>query len=671
MFELVSKFNLVGDQPQAVDKLVEGVEKGYKFQTLLGITGCGKTFTMANVIARVNKPTIVISHNKTLAAQLFGEYTGFFPRNAVEYFISYYDYYQPEAYLPPTDTYIGKDASINDEIDKLRLRATSALVEREDVVIVASVSCIYGLGSPEDYKNLVLRLKRGETLTRKGLLKRLVDIQYQRNDVDFLRGTFRVRGDVVEIHPAYEENAIRIEFFGNKVENLSLVDPLTFRKKEDREWIHIYPARHFVTTKPKIEEAIRNIEIELEARIKYFEERGKLIEAQRLKTRTRYDIELLREVGYCPGIENYSRHLSGRPSGSRPACLLDFFPDDFLCIIDESHVSIPQLMGMYHADRSRKETLVEYGFRLPSALDNRPLVFDEFLELVPQIIFTSATPREFEYRHSLRVVEQIIRPTGIPDPKITVKPKKGEIDDLIEEIRKRVDRKERVLVTTLTKRMAEELTDYLARLDIRVRYIHSEIGAIERVDILRDLRLSEFDCLVGVNLLREGLDLPEVSLIAVLDADNEGFLRSYTALIQTAGRAARNVNGEVIMYADIITDSMKKTIKETERRRKAQLDYNVKHNITPRTIYKTRKEILQTTSVADAFAKEQGEEYEGIEGLEEIDKLIKLVRKLADEERFEEAIKVRNRIRKLQSMTRKNSPPRHKGTKKYEQKPGI
>ncbi|OYD13763.1 excinuclease ABC subunit B, partial [candidate division WOR-3 bacterium JGI_Cruoil_03_44_89] len=631
-----------------------------------GITGCGKTFTMANVIARVNKPTIVISHNKTLAAQLFGEYTGFFPRNAVEYFISYYDYYQPEAYLPPTDTYIGKDASINDEIDKLRLRATSALVEREDVVIVASVSCIYGLGSPEDYKNLVLRLKRGDTLTRKGLLKRLVVIQYQRNDVDFLRGTFRVRGDVVEIHPAYEENAIRIEFFGDKVENLSLVDPLTFQKKEDREWIHIYPARHFVTTKPKIEEAIRNIEIELEARIEYFEERGKLLEAQRLKTRTRYDIELLREVGYCPGIENYSRHLSGRPSGSRPACLLDFFPDDFLCIIDESHVSIPQLVGMYHADRSRKETLVEYGFRLPSALDNRPLVFDEFLELVPQIIFTSATPREFEYRHSSRVVEQIIRPTGIPDPKMTVKPKKGEIDDLIEEIRKRVDRKERVLVTTLTKRMAEELTDYLARLDIRVRYIHSEIGAIERVDILRDLRLSEFDCLVGVNLLREGLDLPEVSLIAVLDADNEGFLRSYTALIQTAGRAARNVNGEVIMYADDITDSMKKTIKETERRRKAQLDYNVKHNITPRTIYKTRKEILQTTSVADAFAKEQGEEYEGIEGLEEIDRLIKLMRKLAEEEKFEEAIKVRNRIRKLQSMTRKNSPLRHKDTKKYK-----
>jgi len=666
MFELVSKFNLVGDQPQAVDKLVDGVEKGYKFQTLLGITGCGKTFTMANVIARVNKPTIVISHNKTLAAQLFGEYTGFFPRNAVEYFISYYDYYQPEAYLPPTDTYIGKDASINDEIDKLRLRATSALVEREDVVIVASVSCIYGLGSPEDYKNLVLRLKRGDTLTRKGLLKRLVVIQYQRNDVDFLRGTFRVRGDVVEIHPAYEENAIRIEFFGDKVENLSLVDPLTFQKKEDREWIHIYPARHFVTTKPKIEEAIRNIEIELEARIEYFEERGKLLEAQRLKTRTRYDIELLREVGYCPGIENYSRHLSGRPSGSRPACLLDFFPDDFLCIIDESHVSIPQLVGMYHADRSRKETLVEYGFRLPSALDNRPLVFDEFLELVPQIIFTSATPREFEYRHSSRVVEQIIRPTGIPDPKMTVKPKKGEIDDLIEEIRKRVDRKERVLVTTLTKRMAEELTDYLARLDIRVRYIHSEIGAIERVDILRDLRLSEFDCLVGVNLLREGLDLPEVSLIAVLDADNEGFLRSYTALIQTAGRAARNVNGEVIMYADDITDSMKKTIKETERRRKAQLDYNVKHNITPRTIYKTRKEILQTTSVADAFAKEQGEEYEGIEGLEEIDRLIKLMRKLAEEEKFEEAIKVRNRIRKLQSMTRKNSPLRHKDTKKYK-----
>lgn len=655
MFELVSKFSLVGDQPQAVDKLIEGVEKGYKFQTLLGITGSGKTFTMANLIARVNKPTLVISHNKTLAAQLFGEYTGFFPYSAVEYFISYYDYYQPEAYLPPTDTYIEKDASINDEIDKLRLRTTSALVERSDVVIVASVSCIYGLGSPEDYKNLVLRIRKDKALSRKELLKRLVDIQYQRNDVDFVRGTFRVRGDVVEIRPAYEENGIRIEFFGDNIEKLSLIDPLTFQKKEEREWVHIYPARHFVTTQPKIEEAIGNIEVELEERLEYFRGKEKLLEAQRLQTRTRYDIELLREVGYCPGIENYSRHLSGRLPGSRPACLLDFFPDDFLCIIDESHVTIPQIIGMYHGDRSRKETLVEYGFRLPSALDNRPLIFDEFLEIVPQIIFTSATPREFEYKHSSQVVEQIIRPTGILDPKITVKPKKGEIDDLIEEIRRRVEEREKVLVTTLTKRMAEELTDYLARLDIRVRYIHSEIGAIERVDILRDLRLSEFDCLVGVNLLREGLDLPEVSLVAVLDADNEGFLRSYTSLIQTAGRTARNVNGEVIMYADNITDSMSKTIAETERRRKAQLEYNRRHNITPKTIYKTREEVLRATSVADAFVKEKEEEYEGIEGLEEIDRLINLMRKFADEERFEEAIKVRNRIRKLQSMTRKKT----------------
>lgn len=655
MFELVSKFSLVGDQPQAVERLVEGVEKGYKFQTLLGITGSGKTFMMANLIARVDKPTIVISHNKTLAAQLFGEYTGFFPHNAVEYFISYYDYYQPEAYLPPTDTYIAKDASINDEIDKLRLRATSALVERRDVVIVASVSCIYGLGSPEDYKNLVLRIRKGEILTRKELLKRLIDIQYQRNDVDFIRGTFRVRGDVVEIRPAYEENAVRIEFFGDEIEKLSLIDPLTFQKEEEREWIHIYPARHFVTTQPKIEEALKNIERELEETVEHFKEKGKLLEAQRLETRTRYDIELLREVGYCPGIENYSRHISGRKPGSRPACLLDFFPGDFLCIIDESHVTIPQIIGMYRGDRSRKETLVEYGFRLPSALDNRPLRFDEFIEIVPQIIFTSATPAEFEYRHSSQVVEQIIRPTGIPDPKITVKPKKGEIDDLLEVVRKRAERGERVLVTTLTKRMAEELTDYFARLDIKVRYIHSEIGAIERVDILRDLRLSEFDCLVGVNLLREGLDLPEVSLVAVLDADNEGFLRSYTSLIQTAGRAARNVNGEVIMYADNITDSMKKTIDETERRRRAQLEYNRRHNITPKTIYKTREEILRTTSVADAMVKEKEEEYKGIESLEEIDKLIRLMRKFADEERFEEAIKVRNRIRKLQSMTRKKT----------------
>ena len=648
MFNLVSKFRPVGDQPEAIRKLVEGVNRGYKLQTLLGITGSGKTFTMANVISALNKPTLVISHNKTLAAQLFGEYTGFLPCNAVEYFISYYDYYQPEAYLPPTDTYIGKDASINDEIDKLRLRATSALVERSDVVIVASVSCIYGLGSPEDYKNLVLRVRKGMRISRKELLGRLVDIHYQRNDVDFLRGTFRVRGDVVELHPAYEEQGIRVEFFGDEIEKLSLIDLLTFEKKEDREWVHIYPARHFVTTRPQLEEAIKNIEIELEDRLKYFTDNGKLLEAQRLKSRTRYDMEMLREVGYCTGIENYSRHLSKRKKGERPACLLDFFPKDFLCIIDESHVTIPQLIGMYHGDRSRKETLVEYGFRLPSALDNRPLRFDEFLELVPQIIFTSATPSSFEYEHSSRIVEQIIRPTGIPDPRITVRPKEGEIDNLIEEIRKRAENKERVLVTTLTKRMAEELTDYLARLDIRVRYIHSEIGAIERVDILRDLRLSEFDCLVGVNLLREGLDLPEVSLVAVLDADNEGFLRSYTSLIQTAGRAARNANGEVIMYADNITQSMGKAIEETKRRRGTQMEYNRKHNITPKTIYKTKEEILRTTSVADAAVKEKEEEYKGIEGLEEVDRLVNLMKKFADEERFEEAIKVRNRIRKLQ-----------------------
>ncbi len=648
MFSLVSKFSPVGDQPSAIERLVSGIKKGYKFQTLLGITGSGKTFTMANVIRAANRPTLVISHNKTLAAQLFGEYTGFFPENAVEYFISYYDYYQPEAYLPRTDTYIEKDASINDEIDKLRLRATSALIERRDVVIVASVSCIYGLGSPEDYKNLVLRVKKGETVSRDALLKRLIDIHYQRNDVDFSRGTFRVRGDVVEVHPAYTESAVQIQFFGDEIERLSLIDSLTFKEKEEREWIHIYPARHFVTTPPKIESAIRNIETELAEQLRHFRETGDLLAAQRLETRTRYDMEMLREVGYCTGIENYSRHLSGRKAGERPACLLDFFPEDFLCIIDESHVTIPQITGMYHGDRSRKETLVEYGFRLPSALDNRPLRFDEFLQCTSQIIFTSATPAKFEYEHSSQIVEQIIRPTGILDPKITVKPKKGEVDELLDEIKKRVNMGDRVLVTTLTKRMAEELTDYLSRLDIRVRYIHSEIGAIERVDILRDLRMREFDCLVGVNLLREGIDLPEVSLVAVLDADNEGFLRSYTSLLQTAGRTARNVRGEVILFADNITDSMRKVIEETERRRKTQIEYNRRQGIRPRTIYKTEEEILRVTKVASARVKEEDEEYDGLNGLEELDKLIKSMQKLADEERFEEAIKVRNRIRRLQ-----------------------
>ncbi len=654
MFELVSKFDPVGDQPKAVERLVDGVKKGYKFQTLLGITGSGKTFTMANVIARLNKPTIVISHNKTLAAQLFGEYTGFFPNNAVEYFVSYYDYYQPEAYLPPTDMYIEKDASINDEIDKLRLRTTSALVERRDVVIVSSVSCIYGLGSPEDYKNLVVRIRRDQNIPRKEFLRRLVDIHYVRNDVDFTRGTFRAKGDVVEVRPAYEENALRIDFFGENIEKISMIDPLTGKSVEEREWAHIYPARHFVTTETRIKRAIEGIEEELKERIKFFREKGRLLETQRLQTRTKYDIELLREVGYCPGVENYSRHISGRMPGSRPACLLDFFPDDFLCIIDESHVTIPQIIGMYHGDRSRKETLVEYGFRLPSALDNRPQRFDEFLKIVPQIIFTSATPGEFEYKNSSQVVEQVIRPTGIQDPKITVKPKKNEIDDLLEEIRKRVEKGERVLVTTLTKRMAEELTDYLARLDVRVRYLHSEIDAIQRVDILRDLRLQEFDCLVGINLLREGLDLPEVSLVAILDADNEGFLRSYTSLIQTAGRAARNVNGEVIMYADNMTDSMMTAIEETERRRKTQQEYNKEHNIKPETIYKTKEEILRTTSVADARVKEEEEVvYEELEGIEAIDKLIRLMKRLSEEERFEEAIKVRDRIRRLQLSMRK------------------
>lgn len=652
-FRLVSNYKPTGDQPQAIEKLTEGILKGEKYQTLLGVTGSGKTFTMANVIANVGKPALVISHNKTLAAQLYGELKGFFPQNAVEFFISYYDYYQPEAYVPQSDTYIEKDTSMNDDIDRLRLRATSSLLEREDVVIIASVSCIYGLGSPKDYKELLLFLEVGEKKERDEILKSLIDIHYSRNDIEFARGTFRVRGDTIEVHPAYEETAIRLELLGDEIQRIAVIDTLKGNVLEEKKRVAIYPAKHFVTTPPQLEEAVKSIEIELEDRLDWFRKQGKLLEAQRLESRTKFDLEMMREIGYCPGIENYSRHLSGRKPGQRPYCLLDFFPEDYLMIIDESHQTVPQIRGMYAGDRSRKEILVEYGFRLPSALDNRPLFFKEFESMIHQVVFVSATPAEFELERSKgMVLEQLIRPTGLIDPKITVKPLKNQVDDLMEEIKSRVERKERVLVTTLTKRMAEDLADYLSQLGIKVRYLHSEIDAIERVDILRGLRLAEFDVLVGINLLREGLDLPEVSLVAILDADKEGFLRSETSLIQTAGRAARNKAGEVIMYADAVTDSMRKAISETNRRRKIQEEYNQAHGITPQTIYKTREEILKTTAFADSrtesTVKEEKMDYLDFLTLEDkIEHLEKAMRSASKNLDFEKAAFYRDELKKL------------------------
>ncbi len=651
-FELISKFKPTGDQPKAIRELTEGIKRGEKFQTLLGVTGSGKTFTIANTIAQVGRPTLIISHNKTLAAQLYGELKAFFPHNAVEYFISYYDYYQPEAYIPSTDTYIEKDTSINDEIDKLRLKATSSLLERGDVAIVASVSCIYGLGSPKDFRELLVLLEVGQRVERDQILRDLIGIHYVRNDLDPLRGTFRVRGDVIEIHPAYEDTAIRVELFGDQIEAMSVVDTLTGEIKEEKKRVAIYPAKHFVTTSPRIEEAIKGIEKELEERLEWFHSQGKLLEVQRLSSRTRYDIEMMREIGYCTGIENYSRHLSGRKPGERPSCLIDYFPSRYLMVIDESHVTIPQLRGMYAGDRSRKEVLVEHGFRLPSALDNRPLYFEEFESLIDQCILVSATPAEYELERSKGVVvEQIIRPTGLMDPKITVKPVGGQIDDLLAQIRKRVERGERVLVTTLTKRMAEDLSDYLSGLGVRVRYLHSEIGAIERVDILRDLRLARFDVLVGINLLREGLDLPEVSLVAILDADKEGFLRSERSLIQTAGRAARNVGGEVIMYADNLTDSMKRAVEETNRRRKIQEDYNRIHHITPRTIYKSVEEVLKATAVADSKvseAKEYSLDYPpSLDREERIEILERAMDQAARRLEFEKAAQIRDELKRL------------------------
>jgi len=652
-FKLVSNFKPTGDQPQAIEKLVEGVRRGYRYQTLLGVTGSGKTFTMANIIARLNRPTLVIAHNKTLAAQLYSEFKEFFPENAVEYFVSYYDYYQPEAYVPETDTYIEKDASINEEIDKLRHSATAALFERRDVIIVASVSCIYGLGDPIDYENLMLSLRPGMVKDRDEIIRKLVEIQYERNDINFTRGKFRVRGDVIEVFPAsFSNKAIRIELFGDEIDRIAEIDVLTGEVLGYRKHVAIFPASHYATSRDKLERAIKSIREELEERYKELKEMGKIVEAERLWQRTNYDLEMLQEMGYCKGIENYSRHISGRPPGSPPYTLLDYFPEDFLIFIDESHVTIPQLRGMYNGDRSRKEALVEYGFRLPSAYDNRPLTFEEFEQRVNQVIFVSATPGPYEMEHSEQVVEQLIRPTGLVDPEVIVRPVKGQVDDLIAEIRKTVAKGYRVLVTTLTKKMAEDLTDYLKEMGIRVRYLHSDIETIERVEIIRDLRLGKFDVLIGINLLREGLDIPEVALVAILDADKEGFLRSETSLIQTIGRAARNAEGRVIMYADTITNSMRRAIDETNRRRKIQMEYNEKHGIVPKTVVKGVRDVIQATEVAEEEEKYEKTAYSYDPDVikSTIEQLEKEMRQAAIELQFEKAAKLRDMIFELRKQ---------------------
>ncbi|MGE5796643.1 MAG: excinuclease ABC subunit UvrB [Ignavibacteria bacterium] len=667
-FELISSYNPSGDQPQAIDQLVEGLKNNEKYQTLLGVTGSGKTFTISNVIAQANKPTLIISHNKTLAAQLYSEFKSFFPKNAVEFFISYYDYYQPEAYVVSSDLYIEKDFSVNEEIDRLRLKATTSLIEgRKDVIVVASVSCIYGIGAPQEYAKQIILLKKGENISRKKLLHDLIDIYYVRNDYEFTRGTFRARGDVVEIIPAYQnEEAIRIEFWDDNVEKLSVIDSVSGQVIREVESSAIYPAKYFVSDRTKMQHAIHNIELELEDRLKYFRLQEKYLETQRIEQRTRFDLEMMKEIGYCSGIENYSRHLDGRVPGSRPYNLFDYFPKDFLLVVDESHVTIPQVKGMYNGDRSRKETLVEYGFRLPSALDNRPMKFEEFESMLNQVIFVSATPAEYELAKCGGViVEQIIRPTGLLDPEIDVRPIKRQIDDLIFEIRERAKRKERVLVTTLTKKMAEDLSDYLDKIGIQVRYIHSDIDALERVEILRDLRLGDFDVLVGVNLLREGLDLPEVSLVAIIDADKEGFLRSERSLMQTAGRTARNVNGKVIMYADTITDSMKKMIDETDRRRKLQREYNTKHGIMPQTVFKSMEEILSSTSIADVRRKDEQNNFTFSKVAEPVLKYMSsdqkkdLIEQLTEEMHqsakdleFERAASLRDEINRLKKMVK-------------------
>ncbi|MDO4846823.1 MAG: excinuclease ABC subunit UvrB [Clostridiaceae bacterium] len=644
-FKLVSNFKPTGDQPQAIEKLVEGVNKGYNEQTLLGVTGSGKTFTMANVIARLNRPTLVLAHNKTLAAQLCSEFKEFFPDNAVEYFVSYYDYYQPEAYIPNTDTYIEKDSAINDEIDKLRHSATSALVERRDVIVVSSVSCIYTLGNPIDYKNMIISLRQGMTKPRDELIRKLVEIQYERNDINFIRNKFRVRGDTVEIFPVYSnENAIRVEFFGDEIDRISEINALTGQVKNVVSHVAIYPASHYVVSPDRLERAIAEILAEMEERVKFFESQGKLIEAQRIRQRTEYDMEMLRETGFCKGIENYSRVMAGREPGCAPFTLLNFFPDDFLLFVDESHVTLPQVRGMYGGDRSRKEALVDFGFRLPSAFDNRPLRFDEFYERIGQKIFVSATPGDFEREKSEQVVEQLIRPTGLLDPEITVKPTDGQIEDLISEINTRIERKERVLVTTLTKKMAEDLTEFLQSNGIKVKYMHYDIDTIERMEIIRDLRLGEFDVLVGINLLREGLDIPEVSLIAILDADKEGFLRSETSLIQTVGRAARNAGGEVIMYADTVTPSMERAISETYRRREIQIKYNEEHGIVPKTIVKGVRDILEISSTHRNADGKRMSRAEREKLIAELTAEMKAAAKILE---FEHAAMLRDKIQKL------------------------
>ncbi len=667
-FALVSNYEPSGDQPNAIKELVEGINRGDKFQTLLGVTGSGKTFTISNVIQQVNKPVLVISHNKTLAAQLYSEFKSFFPKNAVEFFISYYDYYQPEAYVVRSDLYIEKDFSINEEIDRLRLKATTSLIEgRSDVLVVASVSCIYGIGAPQEYADQIMFVRKGEKLDRKKFLRNLIDIHFVRNDVEFTRGTFRARGDVVEIIPAYQyEEALRIEFWDDDVERLSIIDSTTGKVLQEIDSAPIYPAKYFVTDRDKLQKAVYNIDLELEEQLKYFRSEEKYLEAQRIEQRTRFDIEMMKEIGYCSGIENYSRHMDARPPGSRPYTLFDYFSKDFLLIIDESHVTIPQLRAMYNGDKKRKGTLVEYGFRLPSALDNRPMKFEEFEGMINQVIFVGATPSDYELEKSGGViVEQIIRPTGLLDPPIEVRPITGQIDDLIAEIRKRTEKKERTLVTTLTKKMAEDLADYLDKIGVLVRYIHSDIDSLERVEILRDLRLGEFDVLVGVNLLREGLDLPEVSLVAIIDADKEGFLRSEKSLMQVAGRTARNVNGKVIMYANVITKSMQKTISETNRRRIIQKEYNEKNNIKPVTIYKSTEEILNSTSIADMRKKDDKEDY-GFAKVAEpilkymdkeqkqdlIEQLREQMHEAAKDLEFEKAASIRDEIAKLEKMVK-------------------